>query len=264
MFGLFHLTVGRAATTPTTTNISNLGFGVPGRSNLLQSFGASYNMSLAGAAILANLPQLALSLVYFMYNGLLTAMLTMAEWLSFARKRQALRVSRPRGSQRSTLYLQLPFHYAIPLLLTSGILHWLLSQSLFLVRIQIAGLSEYRLPDNNRLVSAVGWSPLALMPAIALLFVMMLALWLLGLRRFNGDMPLAPPCSVAIAAASRTRRGVRVAVALEEEQEEYEGEEDVAAGKIMWGVIAVLYNNVHLAGFSTRQVSHLVNGQIYR
>ena len=40
----------------------------------------------------------------------------------------------PRGLQRSTYRLQLPYKYGLPLLLLSALLHWLVSQSLFLVR----------------------------------------------------------------------------------------------------------------------------------
>jgi hypothetical protein len=45
---------------------------------------------------------------------------------------KTLRVTSPRGQQRSTYFLALPVRYALPLILTSFLLHWALSQSLFL------------------------------------------------------------------------------------------------------------------------------------
>ena len=39
------------------------------------------------------------------------------------------------GQQRSTYYLQLPYVYSVPLTIASGTLHWLISESIFLVRI---------------------------------------------------------------------------------------------------------------------------------
>lgn len=49
--------------------------------------------------------------------------------------RKALRVTTPQGQQRAIYWLQLPFKYSIPLIATSATLHWLISQALFLIRI---------------------------------------------------------------------------------------------------------------------------------
>ena len=88
-----------------------------------------------GTALVSNSPQLFLSTVYFSYNQLLTSMMMASEYNDFAITRKALRVSEPKGEQRSTYYLQLPYRYAIPLIVSSGVLHWLTSQALFQVKI---------------------------------------------------------------------------------------------------------------------------------
>lgn len=60
--------------------------------------------------MISNTPQLLLSLCYMTLNGLITRMLTELEWASYAISFKALRVTNPRGDQRSTYRLQLPYH----------------------------------------------------------------------------------------------------------------------------------------------------------
>ena len=87
--------------------------------------------------LLANLPQGIFSFLYLTYNGLYTCMLPADEWSRFAHQRKSLRVTSPTGPQRSTYYLHLPYLYSIPLLILSGALHWLVSQSIFLARVTV-------------------------------------------------------------------------------------------------------------------------------
>src|ERR1700761_1281743 len=49
--------------------------------------------SLVPAVLLANTPQLVISVIYFLYSSLLTSMLTAREWSRFAPVRKPLRVS---------------------------------------------------------------------------------------------------------------------------------------------------------------------------
>lgn len=76
-----------------------------------------------GTAFAINYAQLGISMAYLAYNGLFTRMLSEREWASFKVEFKALRVSRPRGAQRSTYRLQLPYRWSIPLMLGSGTLH---------------------------------------------------------------------------------------------------------------------------------------------
>ena len=63
-------------------------------------------------------------------------MLLAHEWSSFAIQRQPLRVSDPYANRKSTFWLQLPFQSGAPLLIISVCMHWLISQAIFLVRLQ--------------------------------------------------------------------------------------------------------------------------------
>lgn len=63
-------------------------------------------------------------------------MISASEWDSFALFQKGLRVSGvPRGEQRVTHFLQLPYRYSIPLMGFSTLLHWLISQSIFVVSV---------------------------------------------------------------------------------------------------------------------------------
>ncbi|KAH7392189.1 hypothetical protein DE146DRAFT_661877 [Phaeosphaeria sp. MPI-PUGE-AT-0046c] len=119
-----------------TSDVFNLGFGAVDARALISS--SSFPTSIASLALIANLPQLLLSFLYFAYNGLFTAMLGAYEWMSYAHKRKGLRISRmPSGAQRSTYFLQLPYRFGIPLIIISGTMHWLVSQSIFVVAFDV-------------------------------------------------------------------------------------------------------------------------------
>lgn len=148
---------------------------------------------------MANAPQLLVSAAYFQYNALLTCMLSAVEYDNYATHRKPLRVSWPRPDQRSTYYLSLPYRYGLPLLLVSALLHWLVSQSLFFV--QIVPFDRTGVPQLSDQVVTCGYSPLAIICAIILGVALLLAVGLLGWRRFRSRMPLAGQCSAAISAA---------------------------------------------------------------
>lgn len=85
--------------------------------------------------LVPNLPQALVSFLYLTYNGLYTCMLVADEWSRFAHERKSLRVTSHSGLQRSTYYLQLPYMYSTPLLVSSCVLHWLVSQTIFIARV---------------------------------------------------------------------------------------------------------------------------------
>ncbi|PPJ57742.1 hypothetical protein CBER1_00020 [Cercospora berteroae] len=87
------------------------------------------------SVLLINTPQIVLSCCYLGFNGLLTSMHLAHECGGYAVVRKGLRVTEPQGTQRTTYWLQLPFKYSLPLLATTALLRWLISQSLFLVRV---------------------------------------------------------------------------------------------------------------------------------
>lgn len=155
--------------------------------------------SAIGNALTANTPQLALSSMYVSYNLILTSMRMTAEYNEFASKRKSLRVSEPQGFQRPAYYLQLPYRYAVPLVVASGLLHWLVSQSLFPVNIIV--FDVYGVEQRSRNVSACGWSPIAVLFTLILLGVMILILFALGWRKYHTGMPVMRSNSLDISAA---------------------------------------------------------------
>ncbi|KAJ5150526.1 uncharacterized protein N7500_010715 [Penicillium coprophilum] len=152
---------------------------------------------------MANIPQILVSLAYFFYNGLLTCMLGAVEYDNYAKEQKPLRVSWPRGAQRSTYYLSLPYRYSIPLLIVSAVLHWLVSQSFFFVQVipfDRHGVPQTHLSDVFVLVTC-GYSPVAIIFGIIVGGLLPIVALGLGLRRFRSHMPLAGQCSAAISAA---------------------------------------------------------------
>lgn len=149
--------------------------------------------------LLANTPQLLVSIAYFMYNALLSCMLLAAEYDDYALQRKPLRVSWPKGSQRSTYYLSLPYRYSIPLQGASTVLHWLVSQSLYFV--EIIPYDIHGVPVDEAKIITCGYSPQATIFAMILGGVLIAGSIILGMRRFKSSMPLALYCSAAISAA---------------------------------------------------------------
>lgn len=188
--------------------------------------------------LVANIAQAILSFIYFAYNGLFTSMLAGREWSRFATQRKGLRISGvPSGSQRSTYFLQLPYRFAVPLMIMSGLLHWLVSQSIFLVAIEelppsipgqnITGYDQKNIPLSADDYSGYGtltcgYSPLAIILVIITGFSLMLATILLGCRRYEAGIPLAGNCSAVISAACHPEGNL--------------GDADAAYLPLRWGV----------------------------
>ncbi|KAK3065728.1 hypothetical protein LTR53_018099 [Teratosphaeriaceae sp. CCFEE 6253] len=110
------------------------GLGAVNPNNLIQP---TQGLPADANILIANAPQLLLSLAYLGYNNILTCMLLAREWAGFLHYPRALRVSDPRGQQQSTYWLQLPYPYSVPLLTTMALRHWAVGRSLFLVEIVV-------------------------------------------------------------------------------------------------------------------------------
>ncbi|KAH8153021.1 uncharacterized protein LAJ45_02608 [Morchella importuna] len=196
--------------------------------------------ALVSAVLLSNLPQVIFSFLYLLYNSLFTCMLLASEWERFATDRRPLRTTTPKGEQRSTYFLHLPYRYSIPLMIGSLVMHWFISQSIFLARIlEFKGgtLTDYS-------ITTTGYSPIAILFAVVLGLLMLLIVSAMGLRRYSGHMPLAGSCSAAISAACHTQ------------------EWGVAQMPVMWGVTEVNGGVGHCA-FSGAEVGKPVAGAWY-
>lgn len=213
--------------------------------NTILTFSKSYGVT--ADVLIVNSPQVVLSLIYILYNGLFTCMLLSAEYLKFATQRSSLRVTDPRNTQRSTYWLQLPYRYAIPFLVAMGVLHWLVSQSIFLVRIVVIDLNGN--PDYGREIGGCGWSPNALVATVVLGALMILTLFGFGFKKLPNGMPVASSCSAAISAACHRADG--------------EGE-DIALLPLQYGVLKGKERGFQEVGFSAEEVEPLEPDVFYK
>lgn len=197
-----------------------LGYGTVASQSMI-SWSLPGTGGLLVAILVANSLQVLLSFLYLAYNGVFTCMLLANEWAGYAYSRKSLRVTSPTGSQRSTYRLQLPYKYGVPLLVLSGILHWLVSQSIFLAR--ISAFTSDGVVDPGESISNIGYSNIAIITVIALGTIAVLLGILNGFRIFRPGMPLAGSCSAAISAACHRPRG----------------DVDAAKKALMWGVVKV-------------------------
>jgi hypothetical protein len=201
----------------------------------------------------ANSLQVGLTIIYIMTNGFMTAVCVENEWSSYANHRKGLKGSSNKShAQISTYSLQLPYRYSIPILVTFGILHWLVSQSLYLKDVVwIVHVNSKNKPRPS--TTSVGYSPLASLIGLAILTALLIVIVVQGLWRVQADMPLLRSCSAVIAAACQPRR------------------EDAVDGahlkKLQWGVmcepVESYIGNVGHCGFSARYVGSPVEGAIY-
>lgn len=194
--------------------------------------------------LIANSPQALLSFLFLTYNGLFTCMLLADEWTGYAHKRKPLRVTSPVGEQRCTYRLQLPYRYGIPLLILSGTLHWLVSQSLFLAR--VTAFTVDGAEDIYGSISTVGYSSIAIITVIIYGTIVVLLGIGMGFRRYKPGIPLVGSCSAAISAAC------------------HRPNEDVDASRkgVMWGVVGV-ENGVGHCCITSLEVETPVMGDLY-
>ncbi|OGM45657.1 hypothetical protein ABOM_005450 [Aspergillus bombycis] len=224
--------------------------------------GTGWVTSLISNALIANTPQLLFSMIYFTFNAIFTAMTLAAEWSRYANHRKGLRVSgTPENAQRSSYFLSLPYRFAVPALTFSAILHWLISQSLFLVGIESYTEDLQRNPTRD--VITCGYSPPAMVSAIVVGVVMMA--WLVGFsfRRLESGMPVAGSCSLAIAAACHPTLSLKGSAYVEEEEEE-EGKLGAEQMRVQWGVTSVDADGEGHCSFSSGEVGVPEDGKIYR
>ncbi|KAH8834588.1 hypothetical protein DL96DRAFT_1443593, partial [Flagelloscypha sp. PMI_526] len=157
-----------------------------------------------GATILsilvANSPQLILSFIYLIFNTLFTSMSLAVEWSNYGRHSRTLRVSHRKGEQRSTYFLQIPYRLGIPVMIFSMVLHWLISQSIFLAKIDDADRELDR-------ISTCGYSVVGMVATLIAGVILAVFAIILGSRKLPPGMPLVGSCSLAIAAACHAPDG---------------------------------------------------------
>ena len=172
--------------------------------------------TIPSLVLIANTPQLALSFGYILFNRMLTMEVASREWALFAHERKGLRVTTPRGEQRSSHWLQLPLKYCLPLLAFSMLIHFTVSQSFFLVSIDVmAAQGEVSIKNY----ATLGFSGIAQFTTIMLTLAIVLCACALGFVRNRHGIPPARSCSAVISAACHLPPW----------------EKDAALKKIQWG-----------------------------
>ena len=133
--------------------------------------------------------------------------------------------------------------YSMPLLVASGLLHWLLSQTIFVAQINVFNAQGVSRVSQN----AIGWSGLSLTLLLALGGTMILTLIGFGFFRYGPGMPVTSSDSRAISAACHPAPG-RFMESTE---------------KLQYGVISDLGDGIYHVGFSSGEVRPLIAGEHY-
>lgn len=165
---------------------------------------ADNQSSTIGMAILANIPQLFLALVWLLFMSATTSMFLAQDWSRFGQTGQALMVSSPRGEQRGTWLLGAPLKFAIPLMALQILLHWFMAQSIFLVQMTAYNQdgSIYQMSDFEEKMINCGFSPMGIVFTVITSLLLVLSSVVLMCRRFpEGSPPMVSTCSAAISAA---------------------------------------------------------------
>ena len=156
--------------------------------------------------LFANLFQLMISVLYLFYNYIVTCQLVAAEWMRFSHEKKALRVSSPVNEcQRSEYFLSLPWKYAAPQMASFMLLHWLVSQSVFIVQTTAygPGPSGQRIASND--ASRIGFSSIGILLSTlwgsVMLFILLLNSFVRSYPSFPPDMARMATNSAAISAA---------------------------------------------------------------
>ncbi|KAK8215845.1 hypothetical protein IWZ01DRAFT_180291 [Phyllosticta capitalensis] len=125
------------------------------------------------STFVANIFQVIISFFYLVYNSLITSLLIADEWNRFIYTRKAVRVSTPRSLQRSSYFLSLPLKYSVPLNIINTLLHWLVSQCVFVVA-SVEMITPDFSHDKENDSFIIGFSTIATVlaiPAGAILFL---------------------------------------------------------------------------------------------
>ena len=234
-----------------TANLSTLAANGLGHLNTNYVIGVYLSDAFTSNVILANTPQLLISFLYLFYNDLFTRIYLSKEWSSYSLNRKPLRVRMRRGAQRSTYFLSLPWRASVPLLVAMMVLHWLVSQSIFLALVQASdyGSGGATPLDPGLEVIGCGWSPFAIILSLIVGGVMIVWLWITGFTVHYGNrMPLVRSCSMAISAACHPPSF----------------DVDAALKPVMYGVVECQNaDEIPHVSFTSKPVTCLIAGERY-
>ena len=225
--------------------------------------GRGSNGRLLAMVFFANIAQPVISMTYLLYNAVFTCMFAEKEWSQLAHERKSLRVSGvPKGAQRSSYFLSLPYKVSLPIITLSATLHWLVSQAIFIIAVERRGPTGVPASQDpfiandptgtglNNMHVGLGWSPLALVLILFALFFTFCSVVLVGLMRYKTGPPMFAGSSAVLAAACHV-------------QPDEDGSE-VALAPVKWGVVREPSDGVpgHCA-LSAREVTFPRRGLAY-
>lgn len=202
-------------------------------------------------AVIANLPQLALSFLYIVYNNLYTRLFMALEFRSYSIRRRGLRLSM-RGKntdQRTTYFLQFPLRYSLIMIATFILLHTFLSEMLFLQRTYAIWPQSFDDPNDigKKLVSRLGFSPLATLIFTLLLFLLFALSTVIGVWKVHWILPSTAGDSKTIAALCQPP----------------EGSKNTQNGKVRWGVTSMNADGIGTCSFSMLPVRPPLEGEFF-
>ncbi|KAK7976322.1 26S proteasome non-ATPase regulatory subunit 12 [Apiospora arundinis] len=232
-----------------------------------------------GILLFANLPQLIISFCYLTINNLYTQLQAEQEWNSYSAFSQPLRVSYPAGEQVSTYRLQLPYKYSIPLITMSTIIHWLMSNSLFLLIIEgDTGVRDTFGGDKSSIgVSedasvVLGVSGVAMVITFVISFVFAISPLVFRCRRLRYQMVVGGTNSLVLSAACHVpgplsqssvahvdANSPEADESAMDSQTDAEYLEEISRGKLRWGAMTLPASMAKRLGIeqSEEQVMHL-------
>ncbi|KAI0172715.1 hypothetical protein GGR52DRAFT_419276 [Hypoxylon sp. FL1284] len=190
------------------------------------SYGDAQNPSLTytTGATLANLPQIALSAYYLVFNNYITRLFVALEFRSFSTRRRGLRVTETAKDtkQRRAHFLQIPLRYSLLNMAMFALLHTFLSQTLFLRRVYAIYPQSFDDPGDigKKLLPMIGYSPVSSFTFAILLTVLVVSGILVGLVPIDWRFPDTSGDSFNIAAFCHPP----------------EGTENTQEGEVRWGV----------------------------
>lgn len=197
--------------------------------------------------LVANVPQLGFSLLYVVYSNIWSKLIVAHEFDRLTQVKKGLRVSeRPRGMQRASHFFSLPARFALPLMGCSAALHWLCSQSFFMVRID--GVNAQGAVDENDRLVRLGYSATGIVALIGVSVGMLVATACICAFRRMGTPLHETSMSVLISAACHPGR--------------YEAEPWLQ--EVIWGdVTEDGRRDVRHASFTARFAGGLIVGKKY-
>jgi hypothetical protein len=140
---------------------------------------------------------------------------------------------------------------------TSTLLHWLASQSIFVVAFNIydqMGRQNWDGHEEGNIVygmTTCGYSPIAILAVLIVGLFTVVAAVGFGYIHYKTGMPLAGSSSLAISAACHP------------EENSGTGEDALSRQKLQWGVVSTGLDGVGHCAFSSKEVGPLQDGRVY-